>query len=266
MDKRFALLHTLVALGLSSAAIAGVTVTMTHNDGKDRSEITVDGNKMRIDSGRDRENRGPQVTIFDGDAQKMILVNTEQKTYSELTREQLKAYTSQAQRQMQDSMPKLTPEQRQKMDQMMAQISGATPESKKSDEPKRKWETTGSHSTVAGFPCEGFKELRDGKVHGEGCYIPWNAGAITKADFAPMKKLGDFLADSGMGGKAAVQREFLEIEKLPGFPGVWVEISEDGKKENKSTVTSVKRGSISADKFQPPAGYTKSEKMPWGGK
>ena len=279
MNKRFALLHILVALGLSNAANAGVTVTMIHKDGKEPSEITVEGNKMRIDSGRGRQEAGHSVMIFDGDAQKMIMVDQEKKTYTEVTRAQLKAFTSEAQRQMQDSMAKLTPEQRQKMDQMMAQMNpeqrkrmqdmmgqkgGAAPESKKNDAPQRKWETTGSRTTVAGYPCEGFKELRDGKLHGEGCYIPWSAGAITKADFAPMRSLGDFLSEAGIGGKSAVQKEFLELEKLPGFPGVWAEISEDGKKEPKSTVTSIKRGSISGDKFQPPAGYTKSEKVPWG--
>jgi hypothetical protein len=50
-----------------------------------------------------------------------------------------------------------------------------------------------------------------------------------------------------------------ELRNAPGFPGVWERIGEDGQGHDKSTLTSIKRTSISADKFQAPAGFTKAE-------
>jgi hypothetical protein len=68
----------------------------------------------------------------------------------------------------------------------------------------------------------------------------------------------EFLSQSGMDASDRKFTTFSQLDQMPGFPGVWVPTSSDGPME-KQTVTDIKRGSIPADKFQLPAGYTKTD-------
>jgi hypothetical protein len=261
-----------VAIGLGTPAHAGVTVTF--ESAKDRSVLYIEGNKMRVEGAGGTHHDG--IMIFDGDQQKMTVIDPDKKTYTEMTPQTLRAMQAQGQRQLQESMAKLTPEQRKQMEQMMSKMSpeqrkamegmmsGRTDSKTKDADDKTKnadikWERTGNKKTVAGYPCEGFKELKDGKQDAEGCYIPWSAGAITKADLAPLHKMEEFLAQSGTNLPHGRFSMFAQMEQGPGFPGEWVQTSNgDGSKE-KQALTSVKRGSLPADNFQLPAGLTKSD-------
>src|SRR5262249_16126465 len=123
--------------------------------------------------------------------------------------------------------------------------------------PRAKWERTGSDQKVAGYSCHGFKEIRDGKTAATGCYIPWGGSTVTQDDIAPLGKMEEFARKAGWGGVA--QRGLSELRDAPGFPGVWERIGDDGQGRDKTTLTSIKRTSVSADKFQPPAGFTKTD-------
>ncbi len=267
MIRGTALLAQIGFLGLAAPAVAGVTVTL--QGGKDRSVVYVEGNKMRVESEKGQSQGG--LMIYDGDQQKMIVLDPAKKTYSEMTPESLKAMTKSMTARMEEAKAKMSPEQRKQMDEMMAkmspeqrkQLQGAMGEKpapgEKPKPPQIKWERTGTKQTVAGFSCEGFKELKDGKADAEGCYIPWNAGAISKSDLAPMRKMDDFLSQSGMNSPS--QRGFTtfsQLDQMPGFPGVWTRTS-SGEAKEEQRVTDIKRGSIPADKFQLPAGYTKKD-------
>ncbi len=251
-----------VALGLIASAHAGVIVTLQGE--KDHSTVYVEGNKMRVDS--EPASGKKSTMIFDGDQQKMLLIDPEKKTYSEITPQAVKGVQAQARQRAQEQMAKLSPEQRKQMEQMMTPeqrkqmqdlISGRSQaEAKQAD---IKWARTGAKQTVAGFPCEGFKELKDGKVDAEGCYIPWSAGAVTKADLAPVHKLQEFMTQAGLNVPQPGLSNFMRLEEGPGFPGSWERVSDTGQKEHKESVSSVRRGGVSSDKFQLPAGYTKTD-------
>jgi hypothetical protein len=266
MRKVTALFAQIGFWGLATPALAGVTVTM---QGKERSVVYLEGNKMRVESDKKGQ---PQegFMIYDGDKQKMIILDPAKKTYSEMTPESIKAMTSAMTARMEEAKAKMSPEQRKQMDEMMAKMSpeqrkqmqgamgGTSARAEQKPKEQIKWERTGAKQTVAGFPCEGFKELKGGKPDAEGCYIPWSAGAITKSDLAPMHKMEEFLSQSGMDASDRKFTTFSQLDQMPGFPGVWVPTSSDGPME-KQTVTDIKRGSIPADKFQLPAGYTKTD-------
>ena len=254
------------ALSLITSAHAGVTVAL-QRDNKN-SVIYLEGNKMRVEGGRvDASNAS--LVIYDGDQQKVFLINQEKKTYQELTPQSFRAMFDKAKK-IDEHMANMSPEQRKQLEQMMSKLS---PEQRKtmegmmgkksepSKEPDVKWERTSARQTVAGFPCEGFKELKDGKVEAEGCYIPWSAGAITKADLAPLVKMQDFIKQAGSNFPQQGIGAFTKLEQGPGFPGTQVRISASGEREGTESVTSIKRGTISADKFQLPAGYTKSDDL-----
>ena len=267
MHARLGLFAICATVPISTAAFAGVTLKM---EGDRSQTIYLQGNKMRIEMGG--KAGVESVVIFDGDSQQLITINPSDKTYSLMTRENLSemgkrrdeamAKMSPEQRkQMDEALAKMPPEQRKQMEQMMSGGSGApkSKEDKKKSEDNIKWEQTGQKQTVAGFRCEGFKELKDGKVDAQGCYIPWSAGAMNKEDLAPFIKLQEFFAQSGIGGRELSDQTFTRIAKMPGFPGTWTHVSESGQAERKEALSSVQRGNVSADKFTPPAGYTKTE-------
>src|SRR5260370_27104563 len=87
MKLAFASLATCAALGLITSAHAGVTVTLQGD--KDHSVIYVEGNKMRIEGERgDAHHAG--LVIYDGDQQKMFVIDQEKKTYNEMTPQSMK--------------------------------------------------------------------------------------------------------------------------------------------------------------------------------
>jgi hypothetical protein len=259
-----ALLAGWIVFGLALPAAAGVTVGVSGENKEDQALIYIEGNKMRVE-GNKSENRKESLMIYDGDAQKMMIVDPDKKTYSEITPQALHSFSDRMQKQMEEAKAKMTPEQRKQLDEMMnkmppeqRQMMGkpADPPPAKPKE-QLKWERTGTTQTVAGYTCEGYREIKDGKVDAEGCYLPWSAGAITKADMAPFKKMEQFVEQSGMKSPDRRLTTFARLEEAPGFPVVWKPADSEGKP--KQTVTSIKRGTVASDKFQVPAGYTKTD-------
>lgn len=277
MKFRWALLGIFSTAVMGTSAVAGVTVTVQDSkDKKDKKErptvLYLDGNKMRIETAEQKDT----AIIYDGDAQKMLVIEPDQKQYGEMTPQALKASMDEASKKMQEQMTKITPEQRKQMDEalskmdpesrkrieaMMAGKGGSPPASAKSEakKPDVKWEQTGTQQTVAGYRCKGFKEIRDGKAQAQGCFIAWDAGAVTKADLAPMVKMQEFWSQVGWGPGSTGRFGWTELQQMPGFPGVWSTLGANGEVENEHVVSSVKRGSVSGDKFQPPAGFKKVE-------
>ena len=296
MKRKLGMLGIFTTLVIGTNAAAGVTVTIqdtkdnqgTKDDqdtnenqankeakktkGKDKNMVLYfEGNKMRIES----PDRKDSAMIYDGDAQKMIVIEPERKSYTEMTPESVKATMDQASKKMQAEMGKMTPEQRKRMEEALAKMDpesrkrmeammsgkgGSTPSSPAKTEAKKenvKWELTGRQQTVAGYRCKGFKELRNSKLEAQGCLIPWDAGALTKADLAPMMKMESFMSQTGWGSSSSGRFGWKELQEMPGFPGMWSSLGNNGEVESMHTVTSVKRGGISGDKFQPPAGFKK---------
>jgi len=210
----------------------------------------------------------------------MITIDPANKTYSEITQQSMKSMQTEAKRQLDQALAKMTPEQKKQMEQAMAQMSpeqrkqmenmmsghalASQDKSEKKPEPKMSWEPAGGSQTVAGFPCKGMKVMVDGKPSGTGCYIAWGAGAIEKSDLVPLEKMSEFFGGMATGQtRGSIGKHLAQLDKLPGFPGKWEDASSGGKTKAKQTLTSIKRGSVSADKFQAPAGY-KLEKIGMG--
>ena len=274
MKFQIALLAAAAVLSSAGDAAAGVVLTTKGSEAKSNEESTIylEGNKMRVESKKDSDHQ--TVIIYDGDRQTMITVDPEKKTFTEVTPAKIKALTADAQKKMQEHVSKMTPEQKKQMDAAMAQMppeqrqrmqemmAGRMPSQDSVPAgPPAKWERTGSEQKVAGYSCQGFKEIKDGKTQATGCFIPWSSSSLTKADIAPLMKMQEFATQAGWG--AVAQRGLAELANAPGFPGVWERIGDDGQGHDRTTLTSVKRSSVSADKFQPPAGFTKSE-LPTG--
>ncbi len=260
------MLATWTAAITPTAAFAGVTLKM---EGDFQHVLYLQGNKMRFEQTA-KSVPGETVFIFDGDAMQLITIDPAEKTYSVMTRDTLKemqkmrdeamAKLKPAQRkEMEEAMAKMPPEQRKQLEQMMTGGSAKSTQENKKKAENIKWEPTGQKQTVAGFRCDGFKELREGKLHARGCFIPWSAGGITKSDMAPLANLQDFFAEFGLTEFS--RQAIIAYEKLPGFPGKWTPASEGGEAQVEETLTSLQRGNVSADKFAIPAGYKKTDPL-----
>lgn len=234
----------LVAVALCAAAAssarAGVTITIENQD-KTRTVLVLEGNKTRSEDPRE----GGVITIFDGDARKMVHVSVAERTYTEMTEAQMKAMRAQ----MEASLAQMPPEQRAQMESMgMGGKAGP-----RAARPKPKYEPMGKKETVAGYKCEWYRERTEGKVASEGCYMPWGSGALTREDLQPMKRMAEFMEAFMPSG--ATLRE--ELDAAPGYPAIHVDLQRE--KGEAQRLVSIKRGSVAADKFRPPAGYKKTE-------
>jgi hypothetical protein len=231
----------LCAAAAAPAARAGVTITSENQD-KTQVVMVLEGNKIRSEDPRE----GGVIAIFDGDAGKMIQASVSQRTYTEMTQAQMKAMRAQ----MDAAIAQMTPEQRAQMESMgMGAKAGP-----RAARPVPRYEPMGKKETVAGYKCEWYRELVKGKAVSEGCYMPWGKDALTREDLRPMKKMGEFLEALMPAGESTLQED---LDAAPGFPAIHVDMQ--GEKREVQRLVSIRRGSVGADRFRPPAGYRKTE-------
>lgn len=246
-----------LAGGLAAGGTARAAVTIvTQHGNRGVTTITLDGDHVRIDH-PDRSERAT-TTILDAAAKKVLLVNDHEKSYSELTeadRQKLQSQMDGMRSQMKDRLKDVPPEQRQKIEEMMAKRGGG-PAAK---EHILKFEALGARKTINGFACDMYRKLEDGKVREELCAAPWSAGLVQKSDFAAVGKFAaSMMQDFGGPGRAR-RNPLAELDQYPGIPISRVSIDEGGKRGDEDQIKSIKRGAVPAAQFGVPAGYTRKE-------
>ena len=110
-------------LGMAGTANAGVVFRIEVQDlfagGQvEITEIKIDGNRMRTDSG----GSNPTTMIFLGESDEMYMIDHTEKTYIVMDRETVEAMAnrmSEAMQQMEAAMAQVPPEQREMMERMM---------------------------------------------------------------------------------------------------------------------------------------------------
>ncbi len=146
-----------------------------------------------------------------------MVLDPKQRTYSEVTtgdmrnfsaelqdrfeqgRKQVEEMTAEERKRMLDGM---TPEHRRGFEAFMARRSPV--EATGASEPA-KYEPIGEGETVAGFPCEWYREVRRGVARTEICCIPWGT-AVSKHEMATAAALFEFLV--GMTVRRQSLRDF----------------------------------------------------------
>jgi len=258
-------------LALLAPAAARAAATIVVQRGKEApSTIYADKDRLRMEApegvsppsmkgkgpGAPAE-RAPSVVIVDAVARKMVMVNDREKTFTEVTEDDMKRMKAQlqaARAQMAERTKNMTPEQRAQMESMMGpaakqMLSGdAKP-------PQWKFEPLGSKKTVNGFACEMYRVLLDGVVHEEDCISPWSAGLVDRAAFSGLEKFAESM-EQGMGAMRGAMPLF---HQFPGLPITRVVISPSGERSEEHQVKSISRAAVAASMFTVPAGYTKRE-------
>jgi hypothetical protein len=248
-----------LTLLFSARAEAGVTLVMQRG-AEQPSTLYVDGDKMRM------ENPGAAAratVIINAATKRMTIVNEADKSYSEITPEDMKRFREQLESrraQMEEHLKTMPPEQRKRIEEAMGpkMVAGAGP----TKLPVLKFERTGEKKTINGFSCDTYHVLEDGTPKEEDCIAPWSSSVLQRSDFAGLRKFAEDMAkSSGTMSPGGGRQMFEQFDKYPGFPVLRHPL--DPGHHDDEQLKSVKRGPIPAASFTPPAGFTKKD-LPMG--
>jgi hypothetical protein len=222
--------------------------------------------KMWFDSGRMRTER----TERDGDVQlvlfknqAMYMLDSKTKTYRVIdksTAEQMSAQLANAKKQMEARMAAMPPEQRKKMEEMMAKLgkggaAGMMPGAPKP--PQRTLKNSGRSETVAGIKCTIWEAYEDGKKDEELCAAA--PGALPGGDdvmktFRDISTMMSSFTES-LGSGRADNQPWHDMDKINGVP-ILTRDFDDGKPTSEMRMTVVRKESVPGASFEVPAGYT----------
>lgn len=191
---------------------------------------------------------GSRITILRLDKETMYELNPQEKTYTEMTFAEMKAFMGNARASIAEMMKKrmesLPPEQRKKMEEAMASMQGKGSPSASTYEAS----PTGEHKSISGYDCEKYIVKRNGKQI-ESVWATKQVGGFesVKRDLQEWSEK----AASALGTQGTALQWYNGID---GFP---IQSESSG---HTSTVTKVERKSIPSSEFEVPAGYKKVKK------
>ena len=220
--------------------------------------------KMWFEAGRMRTERTDhdgdlEVVIFKNQA--MYMVDSKAKSYrvmDKTTAEQIGAQVANAKKQMEARMAAMPPEQRKKMEEMMAKMGkgapGMLPGAPKP--PQRTLKNSGRTETVAGIKCTIWEAFEDGKKDQELCSAPASAlpgGDDVVKTFRDISTMLSSFTES-LGSNRADNQPWHDMDKINGLP-ILTRDFEDGKAASEMRLTLVRKESVPGASFEVPAGY-----------
>jgi hypothetical protein len=251
-------------IGLPLRAEAGVALQGKSGQKGRPIAMDLEGKRLRTDASDGHE----RTMVFDGEAQRMLLIDSGKKTYRVMDETTARAAADK----LGQELAKLPPEAREKLKAALASRKEGAPAA-----PHHRWslEATGGSGTAAGRSCRYYRVLKDGKPdegsrgHGEVCLIPWG-GDLRREDFAAWAALGVFSeklasamaggltggATGGAGRSAQTGRLFgAWFGEAPGLPGLSAHLDGSGQRVEDWELTSIERRAFPADHFAAPPGY-----------
>ena len=258
ITKALASAGAVCALSISLQAANGVLVVETTTQGgtSTTTQIQIESNRMRAES------TGPggvkQVVIFDGARQVLTMIDNENKSYTEMTRddaEKLGAQMSDAMAQIQKQLAGMPPEQRAQIEAMMKGRMGAGGGAA----PKPQYRKAGT-DTVGKWTCTKYESYEGETRTSEICTVEPKALGLTEADFAFTKQFVEFFKK--IVPQMASQVFAIGTVEQQGFSGVPVKrkVSVLGR-EITTEITDVTRQTFPDASYAVPAGY---QKKPFG--
>jgi hypothetical protein len=201
-----------------------------------------------------------QAMVFDGAKQVMWMINYDKKTYSEMTKadvDRLGGQMSDAMTKMQQQMANLPPEQRARIEAMMAgrgMAPGAAP--------KTEYKKVGTDK-VGKWTCDKYEGSRNGQKTAELCTVDPPALGFTAADLEVAHQLQAFFEKVMPPGADNMFR--IGTGQGQEFSGVPVRRVSFGATPTTSEVTAVSRQSFPDATFAVPDGFQK-EASPFAGR
>jgi len=243
-----------LAAGVTTGANGVIITAKAVSGGKTEThQIQLDADHLRADTGDSK------VVIFDGARQVLEIVNTDQKTYRELTKadvDRLGEQVSGAMAQMQSQMANLPPEQRARIEAMM-KGRGVNPAANAA---KPEYRRAGTDK-VGKWTCDKYDVYQNGQKEGDVCTVSPSALGLSDTDFAVTRQMQTFFAALLKFVPAAQASQLFTLRSFTaeGLAGIPVRRTEpDGDSMELSDIT---RGNVPDSTFQVPAGFQKQPFM-----
>jgi hypothetical protein len=211
----------IAGLVLAPALGARAGVLIEGVGGETPHRILMDGPRVRI------ETVGSHALVFDGGAKRSLQLDLANKTYSELTKDDLAQITA-----------------------MRRQTDAAAPAPPKSR--ATRFEKTGRTEQALGRRCDVYRVVEsDGTRSDEMCVAPFGSFGVERADLGGFRALEEF-AHRLSGGD--LHKDWAD---LPGVPLISWEL-EDGAPRETFRATKVEKRAIPASEFAAPPGWKRN--------
>ena len=237
-------------------AAAGATAQAQPNPTRS-GRMFLDGDRVRMEmTGTGAKGAATAVMTYRGDRNLVWSVDDARKAYTELDPARMQAMRAQsdaARAQMRAGLAKLPPAEQARMQAMLAAADAKTAE--------RVLPTikeTGRVDKVGALACHELEVSRGGVKESEICVADWRAAGVTKADLAPVGKLGKFQSEAFRGVQARGEGDdLLQLyDSLDGLP-VRVRSYHGGQLRTEFRVVKVEHKALDAKLFDVPEGYQK---------
>ena len=246
-------------LSVSLQGASGVLIVekSTSAGAPSTNQIQIESNRMRAESTGPRGEK--QIVVFDGTRQVLMLIDDQNKSYTELTKDeadQLGGEMAKAMAQIQKQLESLPPEQRKQFESMMqGRMGGAGGAA-----PKTVYKRTGT-DTVGKWSCTKYEGYDGETKTSELCTVEPKALGLTEADFAVTKQFVEFF--KRVLPAMANQAFSVGTVEQQGFAGVPVRRTATVLgRQITSEITDVSRQTFPDAIYAAPAGY---QKRPFAG-
>jgi Domain of unknown function (DUF4412) len=237
-----------LALCLSRLALADFTLVSESAFQGHKRTLTLStlGTKAYFEM-KDADGSSDRVILRDAELKKMFIIDHAKKIIITVSDEESKALEAKQaawRERMKAQLAKMPPERR-------AQIEAAMPLGDAKTAPFTFEKKKGKPRKVNGFACEDYTIKREGKLYGEGCFAAWKAVGVTATELKA--NLERALPQGSAAVPGSAMEEWVDV---PGFP-VWrTHVGEAGAVVSETTVTSIVKTAVAAERFQVPQGYT----------
>jgi hypothetical protein len=206
------------------------------------SRVQIERSRMRSESTNAKGEK--QVMVFDGDKQVLDIINMSQKTYTEMTKDDVEKMGD-TMAQMQKRLETMPPAQRAQMEAAM-----------KAHTPKIQYKKTGT-ATVGKWTCDKYEGFDKGQKTSEVCTVDPKVLGFALTDFDVSRQLAEFFKK--MMPSAGSQQLFaVGTVADQGYSGVPVrQMFTIAGREMTTEITEVSRQTFPDSVFAVPEGFQK---------
>ncbi len=254
---------TILALMSIGGAHAATVITMSQAMGgdKDTQTMSLEGDRLRISS-------SDGDMIYRGDQGKVIMVDNETHSYTEMspdTMKAMKARMDDAMARMKQQMAAMPEAQRKQMEAVMAQRGMPMPGQAPTATPQMTYEKSGEPRKVGQWNCTPFKAMANGQPQADLCIAKLEDLGLTRDDLKALVSMSSFMGKqmSEMGMPTPpMAADFDSLKKAIGYDGFPIQTRQTapgGEGQFETTLQSIEHKDVPPATFDLPAGYKKRD-------
>jgi hypothetical protein len=257
--KIYTVIFVVVLLFLSVSVQAGLVITISEEvqgvNMQSEQTMFIDKDMLRMEMSGEEEN---QTVIFRGDKNVFWVIDSEKKSYFEMTQEDianLKSQMESMQKMMMEQMKNMPEEQRKMMEDMMPGNMSTEKKAKPVYTKKSGGVKVGNWTTTH------YEGTTEGKKSDDLWTVDWSETGFKRSDFAVMTKMADFFSALSQEATDFMNVGSEEWEKemgISGMPVRWKDYLEGGS-TSEGSIKEISQKNLDASLFDLPAGFKKDQ-------